>query len=100
MRIILKVFLSGKTSKIIKMGMGMTALPLAALQELRLMEQFFEPENAVRFESELIAAYGQQSVWDAIDDGLLEHRRLPFSDGRERCICWLTPRGRSLADKQ
>jgi|GEM_PF-2032430 len=76
-----------------------TNLPLTALQELLLMEQFFEPQNAVKYESDLIAAYGEQPVWDAIDDGILEHRRLPFSgDGRERCICWLTPRGRSLAD--
>lgn len=76
----------------------MTVLPLTALRELRLMEQFFEPENAVMLESDLIAAHGQDSVWAAIDDGILEHRRLPFSDGRDRCICWLTPRGRSLAD--
>lgn len=77
----------------------MTALPLAALQELRMMEQFFEPQNAVKLESDLIAAYGEQSVWDAIDEGILEHRRLPFTgDGRDRCICWLSPRGRSLAD--
>lgn len=77
----------------------MTALPLAALQELRLMEQFFEPENAVKLESDLIAVYGEQPVWDAIDDGILEHRRLPFTgDGRDRCICWLTTRGRELAD--
>lgn len=74
-------------------------LPITALRELRLMEQYFEPENAVMFESDLVAAHGEQPVWTAIDDGILEHRRLPFSDGRERCICWLTPRGRALADQ-
>ncbi|HEY8964660.1 MAG TPA: hypothetical protein VIN59_09390 [Alphaproteobacteria bacterium] len=76
----------------------MSGLPLAALVELRTMENFFEPENAVAFESDLIDAYGQDKVWQSIDDGILEHRRLPFSDGRERCICWLTPHGRTLAD--
>lgn len=76
----------------------MTDFPLTALRELRLMEQFFEPENAVILESELVDRHGEQSVWAAIDDGILEHRRLPFSDGRDRCICWLTPRGREMAD--
>ena len=77
----------------------MSGLPITALVELRTMENYFEPENAVVFESDLIASYGQDNVWGAIDDGILEHRRLPFSDGRERCICWLTPRGRELADQ-
>lgn len=76
----------------------MLGLPLTALRELRLMEQFFEPENAVRFESDMIDEHGQDNVWSAIDDGVIEHRRLPFSDGRDRCICWLTPKGRELAD--
>jgi hypothetical protein len=78
----------------------MSGLPLAALVTLRTMERYFEPENAIAFESDLIDAYGQDNVWAAIDQGVLEHRRLPFSDGRARCICWLTPRGRDLADKE
>jgi len=77
----------------------MSGLPITALVELRTMERYFEPENAVAFESDLIASYGQDNVWGAIDDGILEHRRLPFSDGRDRCICWLTPRGREIADQ-
>jgi len=77
----------------------MTQLPLTALRELRLMEQFFEPQNAVMFESDLIETHGQSAIWSAIDDGVLEHRRLPFSDGHDRCICWLTPKGRKLAEE-
>jgi hypothetical protein len=80
------------------MGMADMTLPVEALRELRLMEQFFEPENAVMLESDLIAVHGQDDVWGAIDNGILEHRRLPFSDGRDRCICWLTARGRQMAD--
>lgn len=76
----------------------MTGFPVEALRELRLMEQFFEPENAVILESELVDRHGEDSVWAAIDNGILEHRRLPFSDGRDRCICWLTARGREMAD--
>ncbi len=76
-----------------------TSLPIAALRDLRLMEQFFEPQNACSYESDLAKLYGEESVWAAVQEGLLEHRRLPFSDGRERCICWLTPRGRALADQ-
>jgi hypothetical protein len=76
-----------------------TGLPISALRDLRLMEQFFEPENACSYESDLVKLYGEESVWSAVEDGLIEHRRLPFSDGLERCICWLTPRGRALADK-
>lgn len=75
----------------------MTSLPLETLRTLRMMEEYFEPENAVMFESDLIDVHGQDSVWQAIDDGVLEHRRLPFRDGRERCICWLTDKGRKLA---
>ncbi|MBU6234232.1 MAG: hypothetical protein KGQ41_00155 [Alphaproteobacteria bacterium] len=78
----------------------MTTLPLSAIRELRLMEEYFEPENAVMFESDLIEAHGQDTIWGAIDDGILEHRRLPFRDGRERCICWLTEKGRKLADAE
>ncbi|NBX66476.1 MAG: hypothetical protein EBQ96_05715 [Proteobacteria bacterium] len=76
----------------------MTSLPIEALRTLRLMEEYFEPENAVMFEADLIEAHGQKNIWKAIDDGILEHRRLPFRDGHERCICWLTDRGRKLAD--
>lgn len=71
--------------------------PISTLQKLYLMEQYFEPENAVMFEADLIADLGEACVWQAIDDGLLEHRRLPFRDGRERCICWLSPKGRDIA---
>lgn len=75
-------------------------MPIETLRALREMEQYFEPENAVMFESDLIEAHGQDTIWAAMDAGILEHRRLPFSDGRERCICWLTPKGRALADGQ
>lgn len=79
-------------------GHLMTSHIIPALKELKLMEEYFEPENAVKFESDLIAAYGQDTIWSAIDNGLLEHRRLPFRDGRERCICWLTPKGRTASE--
>jgi hypothetical protein len=76
----------------------MSTLPIETLRTLRLMEEYFEPENAVMFEADLIEAHGQADVWQAIDDGIIEHRRLPFRDGHERCICWLTDKGRNLAD--
>ena len=69
------------------------------LHELLLMERYFDREHAVMFESDLIETHGRETIWSAIDNGLLEHRRLPFSDGRERCICWLTPEGRKKADQ-
>lgn len=76
----------------------MTSLPIEALQSLRMMEEYFEPENAVMFEADLIEAHGEICVTKAIHEGVLEHRRLPFRDGHERCICWLTDKGRKLAD--
>jgi len=69
------------------------------LQDLLTLGEYFNgPESAV-FESELIDTYGQETIWNAIDDGILEHRRLPFRSGRERCICWLSPKAREIAEK-
>ena len=77
----------------------MPTLPASLLRELQMMENFFEPQDAVMFEADLIANYGQEPIWQAISEGILEHRRLPFSGGRERCICWLTDKGREEAQQ-
>lgn len=78
----------------------MDILPRMVLQDLKLMEDFLEPQNAVVYEADLIGRYGQDAVWRAIDDHVLEHRRLPFRDGRERCICWLGPKGREQLEDE
>lgn len=75
----------------------MRQLPASVYADLLMLEQFLAREEAVVFEADLIALHGEQPVWDAIDNGLLEHRRMPFRDGRERCICWLAPKGRAVA---
>lgn len=64
------------------------------IDDLMSLQQYFDGPESAMYESALIDVYGQDVIWQAIDDGILEHRRLPFSGGRERCICWLSDKAR------
>lgn len=70
------------------------------LQELYQLDTYFEgPEKAV-FEADLNRQYGEKNVLKAISEGWIEHRRMKFRDGRERCICWISDSGRAVVEKQ
>lgn len=70
------------------------------LLDLYMLDSVFSgPDNTV-FEADLIAQFGEREVSEAIANGLLEHRRLPFREGRQRCICWLSDEGRKMAHTQ
>ena len=72
----------------------------ALLHDLLELEKFAEGSDACVFEAELWEKYGQQQTLNAIESGLLEHRRIKFRDGYGRCVCWLSSKGRELAETE
>jgi hypothetical protein len=72
----------------------------ALLHDLLEMEQFVSDTDAYVFEAELWSRYGKEQTLEAIQSGLLEHRRLKFRDGYGRCVCWLSNKGRAHAGNE
>ena len=72
----------------------------ALLNDLLELEQFASDNDAYVFEAELWNKYGKVQTLEAIQSGLLEHRRLKFRDGYGRCVCWLSEKGRSCAQNE
>ncbi len=69
------------------------------LIELYLLQTYFEEPAAIMFEDDLVHHFGAAAVRAALDDGLLESRRIPCgrNDSRVRRACRLSPAGRALA---
>lgn len=67
------------------------------LVDLYLLETYFEESCTAIYEDDLADKYGEEAVQDAIDSGILEHRRIPCQKGRTRCICKLSALGRMRA---
>jgi hypothetical protein len=72
----------------------------ALLRDLLELENFVSDNDAYVFEAELWDKYGKVQTLEAIQSGLLEHRRLKFRDGYGRCVCWLSEKGRSYAQSE
>lgn len=70
------------------------------LNELLELEQFAEGVDACIFEADLWDKFGKMETMQAIDSGLLEHRRIKFRDGHGRCVCWLSDKGREIAQTE
>jgi len=68
------------------------------LNDLLELEKFMDGSDNCVFEAELWDKYGKTQTMSAIDSGLIEHRRIKFRDGYGRCICWLSPKGREIAE--
>ena len=72
----------------------------ALLHDLLELEQFTTKADAYVFEAELWDRYGKVQTLEAIESGLLEHRRIKFRDGYGRCVCWLSDKGRAFAKSE
>ena len=72
----------------------------ALLQDLLELEKFMDGNDANIFEAELWDKYGKAQTLQAIESGLLEHRRIKFRDGHGRCVCWLSDKGRVTANAE
>lgn len=73
---------------------------MTLLQDLLELEKFTEGTDACVFEADLWDKYGKIETMNAIDTGLLEHRRIKFRDGHGRCVCWLSDKGRDIAQSE
>jgi len=69
----------------------------AMLQDLFLLQHYYEEPAAAMYEEDLVARYGAAPVQAALAQGLLEQRRVPCRGGAVRCICWLSQYGRACA---
>jgi len=67
------------------------------LQDMLDLQKFAQDMDACISEAELWDRYGKINTINAIDQGLLEHRRIKFRDGYGRCVCWLSDKGREVA---
>ena len=76
---------------------GKGKLMASLLQDLYELEQFASDFETCISEAELWDRYGQKETLNAIESGLLEHRRVKFRDGYGRCVCWLSDKGREAA---
>ena len=63
------------------------------LEDLLMVNTYFEPHFRAFYEADLIRRYGEKSIRRAIRNGELEHRWLPCGQGRRRCVVWLSERG-------
>jgi hypothetical protein len=70
------------------------------IQDLYEMEQFVSDFDTCISEAELWDRYGEKQTLNAIESGLLEHRRVKFRDGYGRCVCWLSDAGRKAAQTE
>ena len=67
------------------------------LNDLLELEQFADGVDACISEADLWDRYGKIQTINAIESGLLEHRRIKFREGHGRCVCWLSDKGREVA---
>lgn len=67
------------------------------LEDLLMVDSYFEPHARAFYEADLIRRYGKELTQSAIRNGDLEHRWLPCGQGRRRCVCWLSEQGRERA---
>lgn len=67
------------------------------LQDLLELEQVASDVDTCISEAELWDRYGKNQTLNAIESGLLEHRRIKFREGYGRCVCWLSDKGRKVA---
>ncbi|GEM_PF-3563823 len=67
------------------------------LIELYLLRTYFAEQFTALYEQDLIGKYGPAAVSEAIEEGILEHRRIPCGRGRERCVCRLSEKGIAIA---
>ena len=63
------------------------------LVDLYLLQTYFEEQFTSIHEEELVARFGRGAVSAAIAGGLLEHRRIPCGNRRQRCVCRLSEKG-------
>ena len=87
--------------KICSSGIGKTGKAyVMLLLDLLEVEKFSDGADACISEARLWERYGKQETVQAIDSGLLEHRRIKFRDGYGRCVCWLSDKGRKVAEAE
>lgn len=67
------------------------------LEDLLMVDNYFEPHARAFYEADLVERYGQNSIMKAVRNGDLEHRWLPCGQGRRRCVVWLSEQGRKRA---
>ncbi len=67
------------------------------LEDLLSVHSYFGLNDSAFFEQDLKDKYGDSEVREAIQAGILEHRRIPCGSGRQRCVCWLSREGVTLA---
>ncbi len=63
------------------------------LRDLYLLSTYFEESFGVVHEEELVRRYGRQETSDAIDNGYVDHARIPCGSGKTRCVCRLSDKG-------
>lgn len=63
------------------------------LIELYLMRFYFGESSSLAFQDDLAVRYGQAAVTAAIEDGLLDRRRIPCAGGGARFVCQLSDLG-------